>query len=313
MNIAWKTIDSEQLLAMIPDNEDNRWEYKAVGLLEDENKFKSKLGKQVSAFANSLGGFIILGVKDDRSVGQPFPDQKGETRMKDWLAKVVSYSVESPLQDFQVHRVPITGQSGAIYVIEVGDSVAAPHQAKDKVYYYRIDGHSDPAPHVHLQLLRDRYTRSVLQVIDIGHTVDKVALIGGTLILSLAISFRNISKQATTAWGVFLKSDRQLWRTDQGPIDEEGVWVQGTGSSQVVFPGEPRTVFVTIRAEAGPGEKDDLKRFVMLWENFDMTIQVVSQNAISAEHHIGKWEPRERSFQGIEFKKMIETVMRHTL
>lgn len=303
MNIDWRTIDTDQLIATMPDNEDNRWEYKALGLMDDDNKFKTKLGKQVSAFANSLGGHIILGLSDDRKNWQPIPDKKGDTRMKDWLAKVVCYSVESPLQTFQVHPVPITGGGGSIYVIEVGDSPAAPHQAKDKIYYYRIDGHSDPAPHVHLQLLRDRYTKSMLRVDSVDFAIHEITEHEGTtecmLEMCLKIEVVNDSLLSAQNWGVQITQTTPF--IDTKSIMDHNRWFgNGYGLSTgvhfhgekpaVLLPGERSRIDAIVSAYTGYSHHS---AFLNLWEKFGVLIRPVSHNHVGRPFDFGTWTESE--------------------
>ncbi len=173
------TVTTDQFLEHLPPAEDNRWEYKSASLLEQKNKndFLKELSKQISAFANSGGGNLVFGICDPKTVAaktiEPCEQLVGRQSMKDYLATMVEQSVEYPLQDFRVHRIPLTGDATkSIFVIEVGDSLAAPHQAKaDKHYYYRIDGHTKPAPHFYVELLQKRETRSVLTIEAIDYQV----------------------------------------------------------------------------------------------------------------------------------------------
>ena len=73
--------------------------------------------------------------------------------------------------DFRVHLVERAKASRIpsdkeVFVIDIGDSAAAPHQSKrDKCYYRREAGHSVPAPHFYLELLRQRLTSPALEVL----------------------------------------------------------------------------------------------------------------------------------------------------
>ena len=110
------------------------------------------MAKALSAFANSGGGSLILGVMDN---GTPDGLQatEGKTPLREWLEQKVPTLLDYPLSDFRVHliergkasRIPSDKE---VIVIDVGDSAAAPHQSKrDKRYYRREAGRSVPAPH----------------------------------------------------------------------------------------------------------------------------------------------------------------------
>ena len=157
---------AEELLSMLPPDEDDLWELKSAKLLEPSNKgeLKKELGKQVSAFANSGGGYIVFGVGDKTRVLEACPDKVGRQPMGDYLSNMVEQSVDYPVSNYQIFRMAFDSDSSkGIYLIRIEDSPAAPHQAKDeRQYYYRIFGHSKPAPHFHLELLRQRQTKCIV-------------------------------------------------------------------------------------------------------------------------------------------------------
>lgn len=165
------TMATDELLITMPQDEDDRWEVKSAALLDPSKKseLKKEIGKQVSAFANSGGGYLVLGVNNDRQL-EPCEQRVGRQPMKDYLSTMVEQSVEYPIRHFRIHRVPFTGDSSkSVFVVAIEDSPAAPHQAKEeRTYYYRIDGHSMPAPHFHVELLRNRITKAVVAVAHIS-------------------------------------------------------------------------------------------------------------------------------------------------
>jgi len=60
-------MNTDDLLQIIPPNEPTEWEFKAAAIF-DPSRFgefkKQKLGKIVSSFANSGGGYLLLGKQD---------------------------------------------------------------------------------------------------------------------------------------------------------------------------------------------------------------------------------------------------------
>lgn len=162
---------SEAGVLALPEGEHNYFERKSGGLWVDKGELQKKLAKALSAFANSGGGHIILGQKDDGSV-DGVPEREGRTPVREWLEQKVPNLVAHPLESFRVHvavpddatTIP-TGRS--LVVIDVGDSRLAPHQATfpsdAPQYYYRQGGKSVPAPHHYLEALRNRLTFAVLE------------------------------------------------------------------------------------------------------------------------------------------------------
>lgn len=161
---------AEDLVAALPESEDNLWEYKSARVLEDKGELKRQLAKQVSAFANSGGGNLVFGLSNSRAI-ESCIESVGRQPTKDCLSALIEQCVDAPISSYSVHRLPRQNDnSQSIFVVAVEDSLLAPHQAKDeRQYYYRIDGHSIPAPHFHLELLRNREVKSILsaEVIDV--------------------------------------------------------------------------------------------------------------------------------------------------
>jgi hypothetical protein len=155
---------NEDEVAALPMGEHDYFERKSGALFAKEN-YRATLGKAVSAFANSGGGHLVLGVQDDgRFDGMDEFHKAGRTKMRDWLEQIIPNLVSHPLKDFRVHEVepstPSAIPAGRIVIaIDIGDSRFAPHQSEHtKLYYYRAGGRSEPAAHFYLETLRGRET-----------------------------------------------------------------------------------------------------------------------------------------------------------
>lgn len=153
---------TESEVLSLPSGEQDYFERKSGALIRDSD-FHEKIAKAISAFANSGGGHLIIGVRDDGSIdGVPRNHKGRRTSTKDWLEQVIPNLVSYPLQDFRVHEVEpeipsIIPANAVIIVIDVGDSLMAPHQsASSKIYFHRTGGRSQPAPHHFLEALRGR-------------------------------------------------------------------------------------------------------------------------------------------------------------
>jgi len=159
---------TEADILSLPAEEPDQFDRKSGLLLKDEGKFLDALAKALSAFANSGGGSLIIGV-DDRGQIDGVEPCVGRASFRDWLEQKIPHLVDYPISDFRVHTVePDTSSqipSGkVVVVVDVGDSALAPHQTKrDKIYYHRQGGRSVPAPHFYLELLRNRLTGASLE------------------------------------------------------------------------------------------------------------------------------------------------------
>jgi hypothetical protein len=122
-----------------------------------EAHVKEILSKAISAFANTGGGRLVCGLAktdtgwmvDDGGVSL---DMRRPTT-REWLEDIIPSLVDFPLSSFNVYCVQSSGEDSSIahdrgvFVIDIGDSEAAPHQANDKRYYARVAGKSLPIPH----------------------------------------------------------------------------------------------------------------------------------------------------------------------
>jgi hypothetical protein len=156
---------TESEVIALPAGEHDYFERKSGALLQDSG-FRGKLAKAVSAFANSGGGSLVIGVRDDGTIDGVPKTRSSKTSTRDWIEQIIQNLVSYPLQDFRVHEVEPESPSliptdHVVVVIDIGDSMLAPHQSAGtgKTYYYRAGGRSEPAPHHFLEMLRgrDRY------------------------------------------------------------------------------------------------------------------------------------------------------------
>jgi len=127
-----------------------------------EDAVRENLARAVSAFANSGGGTLIFGLGNPSSaIGRWVVDDggvttiiKGKTETREWLESIIPTLVEFPLNSFNVYAIlpgDTTSQiqpGRALYVVDIPDSPAAPHQsAIDNRYYARVAGRSRPIGH----------------------------------------------------------------------------------------------------------------------------------------------------------------------
>lgn len=165
---------TETEVGAFPKGEHDYFDRKSGRLLSGSS-YRDGLAKAVSAFSNSGGGQILLGVEDDGSF-QGLSPKHGRTSTREWLEQIIPNLVDPALQAFRVHCVERSAQSDIpsdreLIVVELDDSFLAPHQSRyDKIYYHRVGGHSVPAPHFYLETLRQRATKPILVVSVAGIT-----------------------------------------------------------------------------------------------------------------------------------------------
>jgi len=208
----WTEDDARNL----PSEEPDAFERKSGKLFDSgQDLFLNALAKALSAFANSGGGSIIIGVRDDGTFDGLTP-YVGRATIRDWIEMKVPTLLEYPLSDFRVHTVERGDSSGVpagrvVVVIDVGDSAVAPHQSKrDKIYYRREGGRSVPAPHFYLELLRQRLTNPRLEIelkeIKPFHAYEIADQEGILVKLKLGFLVQNIGRVSANNWQINIRT-----------------------------------------------------------------------------------------------------------
>lgn len=206
---------TEADILALPAGEHDIFERKGGELFNDRGDFLATLGKALSAFANSGGGHLILGV-GDTGVIDGLPQYEGRTSIRDWLEQMLPNLVVYPLSDFRVHIVERSTPSQIpldreVIVIDIGDSPLAPHQCArsgknvpQHTYYHRRGGRSHPAPHFYLELLRQRLVSPTLEISEIEIRPWKVTRNDDVLFLAMNVRFtiENTSQVAAYRWGI---------------------------------------------------------------------------------------------------------------
>ena len=211
---------TEEELRQTLTEEHDYIEWKSGRLFDDNDELLTILAKALSAFANSGGGHVVLGVANDGTLdGAPPTFGKSRTTTREWLEQKIPHLVSYPLAKFRVHVVQRSQDSDIprgrdVLVIDVGDSPLAPHQcaygSAPKLYYYRQGGRSEPAPHFYLELLRQRLTGPVLEVSLTSFqeaACVHVNAYGGAIVFVARLEFtiRNTGRIAAYRWKILLE------------------------------------------------------------------------------------------------------------
>ena len=241
---------TEDYLASLPSGEDDRFDRKASQALLDaaavgpeRDKKRRDMSCDLSAYANSGGGYLIYGVNDKGDVDGGVPKTitvKKPSNTYEWLDSLLPGLVEPTLRGFRIKVIERESNSSrilpdhAIYVVEVPDSDDAPHQAGDRRYYIRINGHNQQAPHRVIEDIRNR------------RRTPKVAAL---------LECRSISHSWRNAEGmVVLETSLYCVLTNSGPVTAKDV------SLAIAVPKEiklvPRTTNVTVGSPHDPVRVD---------------------------------------------------------
>lgn len=148
-------------------------DYKAAGSLQRNDNKANEISKDVSAFANSDGGIIIYGIKED-SLNKHLPESidpiNRQEISKEWLEQVIQSRIRPKIEDITIYPIPINNSVDlVVYMVEIPQSTTA-HQANDKKYYKRHNFSSEP---MYDYEIRDIFNRTKHPKIDLEFWISK--------------------------------------------------------------------------------------------------------------------------------------------
>lgn len=113
-------------------------EFKAAEALGKDDKKKSEIAKDVSAFANSDGGIIVYGIEEQNHKAYALSYIDGNTYTKEWLEQVIQDNIQRRIEGLEIFPIRDNGDiTKSIYIVKIPRSSNTPHMSADKCYYKR--------------------------------------------------------------------------------------------------------------------------------------------------------------------------------
>ena len=130
-NKRWDKLTARDIQKALSGNDDESFFFE----FKSDDEDPSKLVKEISALANTYGGYIFLGVNDDKSVGgcKKWTEQRIHTTIHDSL---------TPTPNFDVRRFKIEGKT--VFVIKVEEGTLPPYITGKGAIYERLSSGSFP-------------------------------------------------------------------------------------------------------------------------------------------------------------------------
>jgi hypothetical protein len=135
--------NKENLENIIGQPESLRLEFKSFRVLDKNKKDKTAedLSKEVSAFANTEGGTLVIGIEEEKQTktASHIVGVNPKEWPKETLQQVIESNISPPLSGIRVKPIYIDDEySACVYVVYIPAGKTA-YQAKDKCYYGRSE------------------------------------------------------------------------------------------------------------------------------------------------------------------------------
>lgn len=148
MKNTWEWIEEDLIqLVNAGTKESVELDFKESPALQNTDHNKNEMSKDVSALANSAGGTLIYGMKENGHVATGLDGGVNPNATpKEWLEQVISSRIHRKVDGIRINQVDLhkTNKGNVAYIVSVPSSNRAPHQAYDKKFYKRYNFESTP-------------------------------------------------------------------------------------------------------------------------------------------------------------------------
>ena len=141
----WEKQDLEQFLDSERAQEGFDIEFKGAEAIKD----KDILSKTISAFANTQGGYLFLGIEEEKKEGKTnYSVKTGIPRSeyhKGTVVDILNSCTNPNYLDIKVKEIK-WDEKNSVFIVYIPEFTVTPIQARDWKYYRRFEGGSKPIP-----------------------------------------------------------------------------------------------------------------------------------------------------------------------
>ena len=153
-------------------------DFKRAEALDKSERVKTSIAKDVSSFANSDGGIIIYGIKEEKHIAKELSFIDGNIYNKEWLENVIQSRIKPRIDDLRIIPIRFDNKiDRTIYIVKIPISKDAPHQeVTKKIFYKRFNFSSVPMEEYEIRDLYNRLLPSKLKISPISVTESYVSM-----------------------------------------------------------------------------------------------------------------------------------------
>ena len=182
-------------------------DFKAAKALDSNQKKKIEIAKDVSAFANSAGGYIVYGIEEKDHKAFAISPIDGNEFTKEWLEQIIQTRIQRKIEGLKIIPVRIDGLiEKSIYIVKIPESSFAPHMTSDKRYYKRYNFESVQMEEYEIRnlLLRKEKTQLQIDAIFCSKSLEHEE---GVTYQKLHFQIENIGNVVETQYKLFISYD----------------------------------------------------------------------------------------------------------
>jgi predicted HTH transcriptional regulator len=143
-------------------------DYKRADALQSSDGKKAEISKDVSAFANSIGGTVLYGMEEHPNAphhATAVSPVDPSAHSKEWLEQVMNSRIQPRIPGIVINSIELKEAAPGkfAYAVVVPESTTA-HQASDKRYYKRFNFLSVPMEDDEVRLAMNRASRPAYTV-----------------------------------------------------------------------------------------------------------------------------------------------------
>lgn len=227
---------SEQDILSLIENEVEEsiyLEFKEADALGKSDGKRKELSKDIASFANSDGGLIIYGIKEENHKAQSLSFVDGYEYTKEWLEQLINSTIQRHISGLKIFPIRFDSSiEKTVYVIQIPRSFDAPHISRDKRFYKRFNFESVYMEEYEIRQLYGRKSKSLLSIG--GYLISQLDSTDDSIRLRLEASiyndgdipessyklnlyFNNFNKHATITWDQ-VQGDYSYTRFEEGRV-----------------------------------------------------------------------------------------------